>query len=62
MATQDFTCDNSSIRHDDNCQPVKIPRRDWLRLPPDQRDALDGRPYVLSSVCARLAFVRAILL
>ncbi|MGA3984205.1 hypothetical protein ACI2TP_23320 [Ralstonia nicotianae] len=62
MAMQEFTADNSAIEHDDERQPVKIPRRDWHRLPADQRDALDGRPYVLSGVCARPTFVRAILI
>lgn len=62
MAPQEIADDNSSIRHDDDRQPIKIPRRDWFRLPPDQRDALDGRPYVLSGVRTRQAYVRAILL
>jgi len=52
----------SRIRHDDNCPPIKIPRRDWLRLPSDQRAALDGRLYVLSGARKQRTFVRAILL
>jgi len=52
----------SCIRHDDNRPPIKIPRRDWLRLPSDQRAALDGRLYVLSGARTRRTFVRAILL
>jgi len=52
----------SRIRHDDNRPPIKIPRRDWLRLPSDQRAALDGRLYVLSGVRTQRTFVRAILL
>lgn len=62
MAPQEFANNNSIIRHDDDRQPIRIPRRDWFRLPPDQRDALDGRPYVLSGVRTRQAYVRAILL
>ena len=54
---------SNSVRYDDDDHlPIKIPRRDWLRLPADQRDALGGRPYVLSSIRTRQAFVRAILL
>jgi hypothetical protein len=59
---QYFTCDNSGILHDDSREPVKIPGSDWFRLPPDQRDALGGCPYVLSGAFSRQAFVRAILL
>ena len=62
MVTKKFTNNNSSVRHDDHHLPVKIPRQDWFKLPADQRDALGGRPYVLSNIRTRQAFVPAILL
>ncbi|KWF37414.1 hypothetical protein [Burkholderia pseudomultivorans] len=54
--------EKNDVHHDDIRQPIKIPRRDWMRLPENHRDVQNEQLYVLSSVSRRPAFVRAVLI